>query len=298
MAKKNVLVTFLILFLLSTTIKPTLAQTSETASSEVSVSIGDYEFLLFGYSSPSSLITLEGVGIFDQTYSNSKGYFEFHNRFSPFSTREPCLYSQDQLGRTSHTLCIPPFPRDRSVKIGPVLLPPTVHLNRGEYFSGDQIILSGQTVPNTDVNLSFFIDQNRPSRFSMIKGAYAVSLPKVITKSDAQGNYSISLPSSQTDYYRVFVQDVFQKQDSPRSTTLSVEVLPWWMLIISFFLLLWDLVRSRFLELFILLQISAFIYYFFKTYLRPHAIARNKALALRDGYSLLVTDHEISLRDQ
>ncbi len=297
MAKRNAAIAFLIIFVLSATIRPALAQTSKNALPEVSVSIGDFEFLLFGYSSPSSLITLEGVGTFDQTYSDSKGYFEFHNRFSPFSTREPCLYSQDQLGRTSHTLCIPPFPRDRNVRIGPVLLPPTVHLNRAEYFSGDQIILSGQTVPNTDVNLSFFIDQNRPPRFSMVKGAHAISLPKIIAKSDSQGNYSISLPSSQTDYYRVFVQDVFQKQDSPRSTTLSVEVLPWWMLIISFFLLLWDLIRSRFLELFILLQILALIYYFFKTYLRPHAIARNKALALRDDYSLLVTDHELATRD-
>src|SRR3990167_998331 len=69
-----------------------LAQ-AKSASPEVSVSIGEYEFFLFGYTSPRSLVTIEGVGIFDQTYSDTKGYFQFSNRFSPFSSREPCLSS-------------------------------------------------------------------------------------------------------------------------------------------------------------------------------------------------------------
>lgn len=297
MSKKRGLALFLSFLIFASLSKSTFAQVQESTSAEVSVSIGDYEFRLFGYGVPSSLVTLEGIGIFDQTYSDTKGYFEFKNRFSPFSTREPCLYSQDQLGRVSQTICIPSFPRNRNVSIGPVLLPPTVHLNKGEYFTGDQVILSGQTVPNTDVDLSFFIDQTRKSLFSFVKPANAVTFPKLTVKSDTKGNYSISLPSGQADYYRVFAQDVFLKQDSPRSTTLSVEILPWWMIIMQFFLLMWDLIRSRFLEIFILVQILTLLYYFLRAYLKPHIIAKNKALALRDDRSLLATEHELTIAD-
>ncbi len=291
MSKKKALVLCFLLFLVLS--RATFAQ-DKTASAEVSVSIGDYSFRLFGFTSPSSLVTVEGVGIFDQTYSKNNGYFEFKNRFSPFSTREPCLYAQDQLGRTSKTICIPAFPKNRNVDIGPVLLPPTVQLDKGEYFVGDQVILSGQTVPNTDVKLSFFIDQNRKSPFSLIPAAYAVTFPKFTAKADSKGNYSVSVPSSQADYYRIFAQDLYLKQDSPRSNTLSVNILPWWMILMQFFLLLWNLLRSRFLELLIFTQILALLYYCFRIYLKPHIIAKNRSLALRGDYSLLDTEHELA----
>lgn len=269
---------------------------ASTASPEVSVSIGEYQFFLFGYSSPHALVTLEGVGVFDQAYANDEGYFEFSNRFSPFSTREPCLSAQDQLGRISNPVCLPPFPLDRDAHIGPTILPPTVYLNKAEYFIGDQIILSGQTIPNTDVDLSFFIDQNRSPLFSLVKSAHAVSFPRLKAKSDVKGNYSISLPSSHSDYFRIFAQDVFQKQDSGRSNTLHVSVLPWWMIIVQFFLLIWDLLRSRFIELLILTQIFALLWYFFRTYLQPHVIAQNRALVVREDHPLLLSKHDLVLK--
>ena len=269
-----------------------LAQ-AKSASPEVSVSIGEYEFFLFGYTSPRSLVTIEGVGIFDQTYSDTKGYF----RFSPFYSREPCLSSQDQLGRVSNTICIPPFPLNRSVHIGPVILPPTVYLNKDVYFVGDQIVLSGQAIPNTDVDLSFFIDQNRTPIFSFVKPAYAVSLPRLKAKSDGQGNYAILLPSSQADYFRIFAQDKFQENDSPRSNTLAVKVLPWWMIIIETLRFIWDLLRSRLFELIILTQIAGLLYFLFRRYLQPYVIAHNRALVLREKHPLLVTDHELILRE-
>ena len=55
------------------------------SSIENSVFIGEHRFSLFGYTSPFALVTFEGMGIFDQTTANKVGYFEFNNRFSPFS---------------------------------------------------------------------------------------------------------------------------------------------------------------------------------------------------------------------
>lgn len=268
---------------------------TSSSSAEVSVSIGEYQFFLFGYTSPRALVTLEGVGVFDQTYANDKGYFEFFNRFSPFSTREPCLSSQDQLGRISNPVCLPPFPLDRDVEIGPVILPPTVYLNKAKYFVGEQIVLSGQTIPNTDVDLSYFIEN--PSLFSLVKKTYAVAVPRLKVKSDVKGNYSIVLPSSYADSFRIFTQAGFHNQDSARSNTLQVKVLAWWMVIIQFILLLWDLLRSRFFEFFLLLQILALIWYLFRSYLKPHVIARSRALALRDKHPLLYTEHDIVAKE-
>ena len=122
----------------------------------VSLSIGEYQFTLFGYSSPKALVTIEGLGIYDQTYADNRGYFEFKNRFSPFSPREACLSARDQFGRNSAPSCLPPFPTNRNVTIGPVILPPTLSLDKPDYFIGDEVILSGQTIPNSEVDLSVF----------------------------------------------------------------------------------------------------------------------------------------------
>ncbi len=40
---------------------------STSSNVEVSLSIGEYRFSLFGYTSPHALVTISGMGIFDQT---------------------------------------------------------------------------------------------------------------------------------------------------------------------------------------------------------------------------------------
>jgi len=92
--------------------------------------IGEHRFSLFGYTSPRALVTFEGMGIFDQTTADDSGYFQFDNRFSPTSSREACLSSKDQFGRLSSPACLPPFPVNYNVSIGPVIMPPTVSLVR------------------------------------------------------------------------------------------------------------------------------------------------------------------------
>lgn len=268
----------------------------------VSASIGSYHFTLFGYASPAALVTIEGMGIFDQTYSRSDGYFEFENRFSPFSSREACLTAQDQFGRISNPTCIPPFTTSKDVTIGPVLLPPTISLDKSDYFMGDEIIVTGQTIPNSDLQVSTFIDEKRSVfnylaqrlKIVLIRPVEALTFPLLQTKADEKGNFSLSLPSSNPDFFRVFLQTTYDKSLSPRSITLSLKVLPIWMILIKLFGILFVLIKSRLIEITIIAQAVFLLIYFIRLFFHPFILARQRAIVLREKYALMKSmPHEI-----
>jgi hypothetical protein len=244
---------------------------AKTTSYETTISafIGEYRFTLFGYTSPKALVTFQGLGIFDQTYADETGYFEFKNRFSPFSPREACLTAQDQLGRLTNPVCLPPFPVNYNVTIGPVLMPPTLSLDKSDYWVGDEVILSGQTIPETSVFLSIFTDENK----SLISQVYAFSLPKLETKTDKSGNFSIALPSSSAKKFRLFAQTHFQNENSPKSVKLTLKILPWWMIIIKFFIFIWLLIKPRLLEIVILIELIFLLIYFLRSHFHPKKLA-------------------------
>ncbi|MEK7597782.1 MAG: hypothetical protein AAB441_04020 [Patescibacteria group bacterium] len=272
-----------------------------------SVSIGEFKFSLDGYTSPNALVTFEGMGIFDTTTADDKGYFQFNNRFSPFSKREACLSSRDQFGRLSSPVCLPPFPVNYNISIGPVIMPPTVSLDKKDYFMGDQVMLSGQAVPSTDVKLSVFGDDGnksealnyksqiltsvipaeagiqtkiswipffkgmtslfgawnlkfRISDFALVKPVEASTFPLLDIKSDSKGNFSINLPSSSPEKFRLFAQTDFKKSISANSVKLSLEILPVWMIIVKFFLFLFSLIKPRLLEILIIAEIIYIVY--------------------------------------
>lgn len=233
--------------------------------------IGEFRFSLFGYTSPFAIVTFEGMGIFDQTTANDIGFFAFNNRFSPFSKREACLTAKDQLGRLSSPVCLPPFPVNYNVSIGPVIMPPTVSLDKTDYFMGDQVMLSGQAVPNTDVKLSIFGDESKTSKLALIKSVEAFTFPQLTAKSDDKGNFSINLPSSTPNKFRLFGQTDFLKSVSSNSVKLSLDILPVWMVIIKFLLFLFSLLKPRLLEILILAEII-YIIYVIKSHIQSKAI--------------------------
>jgi len=259
---------------------------------EVSAFIGEHRFTLFGYTSPEALVNFQGLGIFDQTYADKKGYFIFQNRFSPFSPREACLTAQDKFGRLTSPVCLPPFPTDYNVEIGPVIMPPTLSLDKNDYWVGDEVILSGQTIPETEVDLSMFTQQSNFLALNLIKSVEAFSLPKVQVQSDKQGNFSIALPSSSSKTFRLFAQSQFLKAKSPESRKLTVKILPWWFIIIKIFGWLFFLIKSRLLEFIILVEIIALVIYILRRYLAPHVIKKERAIILRENFSLMIKDDE------
>lgn len=256
------------------------------------VQIGKYYFSLFGYTSPQALVTIEGVGIYDQTYANKEGFFSFDNSFSPLSPRETCLQAQDQFGRNTAPVCLPPFPTTYNTTIGPIIMPPTLSFDKNDYYMTDQIELSGQTIPNTSVDLSVFIDENKSIvnyiANSLVKSVEAITFPELSTNSDEKGNYSISIPSSHPNFYRMFMTTNYLDSDSPKSITLNIKVLPIWMIIIKFFLFIFSLIKSRIIEMFIIGEIIILFVYYLHKHLQPHIIARNKALTLRGSFPLVL----------
>lgn len=248
-----------------------------------SLFIGDFRFTLFGYTSPGALVNLVGQGIADETYADITGYFEFSNRFLPLSPHEACLSSRDQFGRTSAPACLPPFPTQSDVVIGPVILPPTISLDKPSYYIGDEVVLTGQTIPGEEISLSMFTSPiSLLSKIynlgSMITPVEAFSIPKLKTKSDNKGNFSFSLPSEQTQSYRIFTQVDFQNKPSANSSTLSLKILPVWWIIVKFFSFLWQLIKGRFLEFIITLEIIVLITYFLRLFINPYYLSRKRAI--------------------
>lgn len=263
-------------------------KTSQIQNVEVYAFIGEHRFSLYGYTSPFALVTFSGLGIFDQTIADKDGYFIFKNRFSPFSPREACLVAQDQLGRLTSPLCLPPFPTDYNVEIGPVIMPPTLSLDKNEYWVGDEVILSGQGIPNSTVNLSFFSQENYqliPNflvKIFLLNPVYAQNPNTLETNTDNQGNFSINLSASQAKKLRLFTQINFDQKISPESRKLTVEILPWWGIFFKFFSLVFLIFKSRLLEFIILLEIIVLIAYFLRRYFHPQhlAIIRRENLAI------------------
>ena len=260
-------------------------------TSLVSATIGEHRFTLFGYTSPFAVVTFSGLGIFDQTTADENGYFIFKNRFSPFSPREACLTVQDQFGRLTSPLCLPPFPVDYNVEIGPVIMPPTLSLNKNEYWVGDEVVLTGQSIPNSQIDLSFFPQKKlSPSIafFAKIFSSVLAESPNQLQGyTDEKGNFSINLSLSQAQKIKLFTRVNFEEKSSPESRKLTVNILPWWMIIFKIFGLIFSLIKSRLLEFIILVEIVIISLFFLRRYLHP----KNLAIVKRESF-LPVEIHE------
>jgi len=246
-------------------------QNQQTIDVKVTATIGDSHLNLYGYTSPQALVTLEGMGILDHSYADNEGYFQFSTLFSSKSSREACLSSKDQLGRSSSPVCLPPFPAGNDVSVGPVIMPPTISLNSQNYYMGDQVILSGQAVPNTEVSLSMFGDNEKTSNFALIRPVEAFTFPELKIKSDNKGNFSINLPSSNPKKFRLFAQANFMKSISANSINLNFDILPIWMIVVKYFLFFISLLYPRLLEIVILFEIG-YVLYTLKNHFHEKAI--------------------------
>lgn len=266
-----------------------MSKSYSTGAVTVSASIGNFRFTLDGYSSPGALVTIQGMGIYDQTFANRDGYFQFSNSFSPFSPREACLTAQDQLGRLTSPVCLPPFSTNRNITIGPVILPPTVSMDKDVYYVGDEAILSGQSIPNSQIVLSTFVKNKSPRIITQIvKPVYADTIPQLTFKTDAKGNYSVALPSSSNEAMRLFTQTKYNEQPSAQSINLNIKIWPVWMMVINFFKLIFLLLKPRLLELIILVQLIGLIIYLLRRFLHPHVLARQRTLMIRPAFPLMV----------
>ncbi len=278
-------------------------------------------FSIFGYSSPGAKVHIDNPGMYMDTTADAEGYFEFGSFFSRLLIEDICLVAQDEAGRVSPPVCIPPVPSSDSDAIGPVIMPPTLSLTGDSFYSGDEVSLTGQTTPNTEVNLSLFTDETKSGlttlrdseapverrlyaaislaagRLNPFRQVYAASLPKQTIKVDKKGNFTLKLGSEDPQYYRTFGQTVLEKAFSPKSVTLNFDIFPGWFVIMKFILGFLGGLRSRILEIVMFAQVAGLAWYLMHRFTHPHRLSRLRALALREHPLPMITEHElVSLR--
>jgi len=243
-----------ILALLAPLVFPTLtsAQSSQSVSYEISISatIGEPKLTVFGWASPQALVELKGQRVSELAIADETGYFYFDRVFLPPpkpNYPEICLSVIDRSSRiSSFPTCLPPLPpKLGEIRVGPVLLPPTLSLEEGEFLPGEQVKATGATFPKSKVKI-FLANENFPSNgkktvslkpyipkslYSYIPKTapvYAFSLPQYEIQSDEQGNFEFNLPASYPQNWKVYATAEFQGSPSPKSTSLSFKVLNWW----------------------------------------------------------------------
>lgn len=213
----------------------------------VSATIGEPKLILFGYTSPNALVELKGIRVSEETIANKEGYFFFDRIFLPPPSPEYpelCLTSIDTQNRISFPTCLPPLPTGPyEITVGPVLLPPTISLEKGNFLPLEQIAALGATIPNTEVTIylandlstgflasAIYHDRGVSSRLKLafITPVYAYSLPKYQIQADNNGHFEFNLPANQPATWRVFAGSFYLGSPTPKSNTLTFKVLSWW----------------------------------------------------------------------
>ena len=213
---------------------------------------GKFSLRLFGYTSADSLVQVLGVRTYAQGTSDRTGYFLFKDITIALEAKEICISAIDTERRSSFPLCIalPNTVPDKvgagkPTEIGPLLLSPTLSLSSANIWQNQQAGLSGMTIPESEVTVSFFeVSANTQnsaadaevghdffahlpasaSLFSLVPKAFAAEVPILTAKADRKGRYSVNLPSSKSQTYRVFAKAVYKDSLTPKSQTLTYDI--------------------------------------------------------------------------
>jgi len=200
---------------------------------KISASIGEPKLSLFGYSSPQSLVQLQGDRVDEQVIADEKGYFFFDRVFLPLPKPEYpelCLIATDTKSRASFPTCLPRLPiGNYNISVGSVLLPPTISLDKGIFVTKEQIKAQGLTIPNSEVNIFLANDRSKNRLLSLVKPAYAYNLPSYKVISDQNGYFEFNLPNEEQSSWKMFAGANFLNSPTPKSNTLNFKIIPWWL---------------------------------------------------------------------
>lgn len=204
----------------------------------VSATVGEPKLTLFGYTSPHAEVKLEGERVSEETIANEEGYFFFDRIFLPRPTPdypELCLTAIDTHHRVSFPTCLPPLPvGPYEITVGPVLLPPTLSLSKGNFLPTEQVVAEGETIPNTQATIFLANDfWTKGSGWGILSAlwispAYAYSLPKYQIQVDEKGHFEFNLPGIRPASWRVFAATTYLESPTPKSNSLTFRVLSWW----------------------------------------------------------------------
>lgn len=175
--------------------------------------VGKTSLSIYGYGPADSEVILSGFGVSEKVVSDKIGFFKFNKIYSyTFFYPELCIQAKDSNGLITQPTCIPALPINSFVpnEIGPVFLSPTISLSNNNVVVNNEVIVSGYTVPNT--NVSVYMAQN-------------YSLPIYQTASDYNGKYEFSFISSVSNSYKMFSFAKVGENLTNKSTTLGLSTI-------------------------------------------------------------------------
>ncbi len=229
-------------------------------------------FSLFGYTSPLAHVTLSSNETIASATADAEGYFFFRTITVSRDTREICIQSLDIEGLTSQPSCIAFTAVFYGYNVGPILLSPSLALDAGSVLVGKSIQITGRTVPNSLVTLSSFLDKNRIIASPFAKDSpFTRSLPKLEGKSDAKGHFSFGYGSMTPQTTRVYANARKESALTAKSTTLKLEVLPFWKELLLLLIRALKSLRFFLLPGIILLESLILIYLLLPMLLPRHA---------------------------
>lgn len=233
---------------------------SDSASVTVTITatVGESKLTLYGYTSPWAKVLLEGIGVGRETKADETGYFLFDRVFLPDPTSKwisplktdlayPELYliSVDTQAHASSPVQLPQIPLGNyEIVVGPVLMSPTLVLEKGQYLPNEQIVASGQTIPKTQV--SIFLANNikeekgwfkrveqwflkaltlNPSIYIIPPQTFAYKIPNYQVLSNEKGEFQFNLPKGTPASWHIFANTSYLESPSPKSNTLNFRVL-------------------------------------------------------------------------
>jgi len=254
----------------------------------------EQRFAVYGYTSPNAIVNIQSP-IFGETKADAKGFYEFKYLFLTLFREDLCIVAHDTDGRSTPPLCIPPPVAEADKRVGPVILPPSTSISAGNAYIGDTVTLTGQTIPNVEVLLSLFTDDAQKSKtLSLIPEAYAYTIPQISLASNEKGEYSITLPTTSSQFLRMFSRALFEGNSTPKSLTLVLDIFPLWMILFKFFSNFFAILKAHLLELIILSQLYFLFMYVLRRFFNPHRIHshRHNELALIHG-EMTILPHQM-----
>ena len=238
---------------------------------------------IFGFTSPLARVLVTGQAVADSTTSVASGYFSFPATTIYEDTKELCLASHDTDGRTSAPTCFPIYYNEKLYGIGPIILAPTFTTTKSEYAPNEKIQFSGQSIPDRTVRIKMNSEAAGNVLFHMPENNSAINLVSQIeAKTNSQGNFSIDTSSTQPQTQHVYSSTKYQGKNSPKSTTLKIVIIPWWLVILRRFL---DLIYKNAILFALIVETLVGLSYLYYLNHRHHplAIYKQKLLARLGG---------------
>lgn len=167
--------------------------TAIVASPQIVVKSGSGSINFLGKSYPNSQVTLlkDGQLALVATADNN-GNFQIYLPEVSFGSYIFVLYSEDDKGNRSNLISLPVEIRDNATtNINGIFIPPTIVINKSEIKIGDDLIISGQSLPNSNIIITIGL-KNEIFVSADANGFYSYTFNTSLLKA---GSYSIKIKS-------------------------------------------------------------------------------------------------------